>query len=614
MTNIEGIKLELVRPGPRYGQLLSRLTDYVALCDGAEADTVRLPFDHYEIQADLASLQYFVGSENGGRIPNDLRADAVERLGHRIADTFAQMCGFQTRLAEAGGAAELTHLRLVLGGGELSLIPFEISWVPPGWRGAGGKLSLQSRAPIVVTRELRDSVRIPLDWNRRPRVLFCTACPKGFAPPPAKAHLLAIVGALKPWIDEGREGRRKLKIGDVVTVLEDASLCRIQEETERREYTHVHLLCHGCALPQSGERMGLALAKPRRPEELDPVNAAGLANALWSKARTSKPPTMVVLASCDSANQMTVESPGASVAYELHQAGVPWVVASQMPLTFQGSATLTRTFYEGILAGIDPRCVLYEVRDKLARDHEAHDWASMVAYSAFPHDFDSQVLSFRIRQLRRFIDSAFERMRLNPSSRDSESRCIDDYFAQWGRVMPQRKGRNDPAWSEYFGMKGAICKQKAEFQEGEKAILLLEEAADSYLDAGKTQPGNHWVVVQYLSLSLLLKRKVDSGLFQIAERSAILDWEEGAPDDRAWAAGSLMEIAILSQTDDKAMGKTHIEWAEELVRLTKPGSFVRFSTRRQLDRYIDGQFKDRASEEVRNRATQARKRLPHEAD
>jgi hypothetical protein len=103
-------------------------------------------------------------------------------------------------------------------------------------------------------------------------------------------------------------------------------------------------------------------------------------------------------------------------------------------------------------------------------------------------------------------------------------------------------------------------------------------------------------------------------LFQIAERSAILDWEEGAPDDRAWAAGSLMEIAILSQTDDKAMGKTHIEWAEELVRLTKPGSFVRFSTRRQLDRYIDGQFKDRASEEVRNRATQARKRLPHEAD
>jgi hypothetical protein len=615
MSDPEVLKLEITRPGPLYGQLLSRLTDYLALCDGAEADTVRLTFDHYEVKADLAALRYYLGSSGDSRVPNQLRADAVERLSRRISEMLAQMDAFQTRLGEAGSKSDLVHLRLVLGGSELSLIPFELSTVPSGWRGAGDKLTLQSRAPTVITRELRDSSRIPLAWNRQPRILFCTASPAGFAPPPVEAHLLAITAALRPWVEGGRKGRRPLKIEDVVTVLTDASLAAIEAATSQHEYTHVHLLCHGCPLPNGKERTGIALAQPRAPGALAPVGATGLAGALMRKSCGKQAPTMVVLATCDSANQAGVEAPGASLGYELHQAGVPWVIASQMPLTYRGSAILASTLYHGLFAGKDPRCVLQDVRIQLERQLDSHDWASVVAYASFPADHLAQFRAFRIKQLRRLIDSAFERTREDPSAthRNEEFALIDRHLSSWKAAMAKRHGRNDPEWSEYFGMQGAIAKQKAEFESPVQAKRLLSEAANRYREAAQAQLGNHWVVVQYLSLCRLLGMTAPAGWFELAERSAALDWENPEQEEasvRIWAAGSLMELAILNESSDQAFGRTHVDWAGEVAALAEPGSFEVFSTRRQLQRYTEKAFKDLANETIRKRAAEALARLP----
>lgn len=616
MTGIESLKLEIMRPGPLYGQLLSRLTDYIALCDGVQADTFRVAFDHYELRADLDSLRYYVGAGGAEKIPNDLRAAAVERLSRRVETVLAQMVGFQTRVAEASSQADLSHLRLVLGGGELSLIPFELSSTPPGWRGAGNQLSLRSRMPTVITRELRDSCGLPMQWNRRPRILVCAASPDGFAPVPLKGHLLAIARAVRPWVDGGTERGKSLGIEDVVTVLENASLGAIEKATNDNEFTHVHFLCHGCALPNHGGRTGMALCKAYSPAEADAVDAATLASVLWCRRQDKCPPTLAVLATCDSANQNAVEVPGASFACELHQAGVPWVIAAQMPLTYGGSAVFAERFYRDLFQGIDPRYVLHRVRHVLAADQQTHDWAALVAYASIPPDFAVQVRAFRIRQLRRFIDSAFERMRHQKddalAARAAEGKLINEYLQQWEQALPPRSGRNNADWSEYFGMKGAVAKHKAEFEtDRDTQARLWGRAAQSYLDALKAQVGNHWVAVQYLSIARVLDQQAESGIFELAERAAAFDLTGGGQGERRWAVGSLLELALLS-AGDKALDKECVEWAEELSRLVAPEDFELFSTRRQLERYTQGMFADRTSAEVKERAAACLRTLPED--
>ncbi|UCE49218.1 MAG: CHAT domain-containing protein [Phycisphaerales bacterium] len=590
MDSFNSLKLEIVRPGRRHGQLLSKLTNYVVLCEGTDADTVRVPFDHYELRADIRALRYYIAGEEGQQpIPSPTRADAVRRLSEQLEKVIEQMRNFQSRIAEASCACDLTHVRLILGGSELSLIPFELATAPAGWHGAGNKILLQTKSPVVFTREIRESERMPLEWNKRPRVLVCSASPDGFSLPPLKEHVAGILRALRPWIDGGSEKSRPLKPSDVVTVMEHASLESIEKEMSTEVYTHVHFICHGCALPGSEDRFGLALSEYGAPDKLKPVNGEMLANALHGGPGRRHTPTMVVLSCCDSANQSTVETPGSSIADHLHREGIPWVLASQLPLTYGGSATLANVWYHGIFSGDDPRVVLYQLRQELCKDAKNHDWASMVAYGAFPDNFEEQVRAFCIKQLRRLIESAFARAQRRREAGDPE-RCIevefekiDNYLKKWKARLRKRKGRNDTEWGEYHGMEGAIAKQKAELRDKARAIELLETAADRYLEAAEAQIGNHWVIVQYLVLSRLINRKEkQENWFETALTSALLERDE--PENRLWALGSLIELAILSENDN-AGGKSTSQWAREFAKWVKKGSFELFSTRRQLNRY-----------------------------
>ncbi|HKO49022.1 MAG TPA: CHAT domain-containing protein [Polyangiaceae bacterium] len=610
---MESLKLEIVRPGPLHGQLLSQLTYYIALCDGIEADTLRFPFDQYELKADLKSLRYYVGAQGDEIVPNRLRADAVERLSRRLADCLEQLRSFQTRLAEMHAGDRLRHLRLVLGGNELSLIPFELSGIPRGWRGAGSKLLLQGGAPIVLTRELRGSSQMPVRWNRKPRVLFCCASPAGYAPPPAEAHLLALTNSLRPWVDGGSAGAHPLKIEHVVTVLEHASLPAIRSAVERATdegapFTHVHFLCHGCPLPNQPERYGIVLAHHKQPLLPDPVDASALARALIPRTRDCIPPTMVVLASCDSANQSSVETPGSSLAHELHQHGIPWVLASQLPLTFAGSATIARILYGGLFEGKDPRIVLHEVRQELTRHEDAHDWASLVAYAAVPHDFDVQVRSFRLSRLRALIDSAFGRASAlaEPEVMPREFLRIEAYLKQWREAL-EGLADDDAEWTEYLGMTGAVAKQQAGFNPtGPEALAKLSTARISYGKAARRKLTNHWVVAQYLSLSKLLGRVPEHGWSAVAEAAAELDF---ADSNRAiWSLGTLLELALLN--DDGCAGrKTFLEWTSAFARAVDADPdkwhFERFSTVRQLHRYTNGQFAHLATDQLKQRARDA---------
>src|SRR6185436_13384821 len=115
------------------------------------------------------------------------------------------------------------------------------------------------------------------------------------------------------------------------------------------------------------------------------------------------------LATCDSGNQTSVLVPGGSIAHDLHVEGIPWVFASQFPLTVSGSITMTKMLYPRLLRGDDPRQILFELRRQLYHSTQTdHDWASIVAYAAPRADFATRVAQFSSAQIKAAINVCLE--------------------------------------------------------------------------------------------------------------------------------------------------------------------------------------------------------------
>ena len=58
------ITLELVRHGPAHNQLLSPLTQYLALCENQPAVTLQLPVEHNQMLYRLSALAYRMGAKS----------------------------------------------------------------------------------------------------------------------------------------------------------------------------------------------------------------------------------------------------------------------------------------------------------------------------------------------------------------------------------------------------------------------------------------------------------------------------------------------------------------------------------------------------------------------
>ena len=58
MKNVRTITLELLRHGPAHNQLLSPLTQYLALCGNHPATTAVMPFEHSQLLVRLRALAY----------------------------------------------------------------------------------------------------------------------------------------------------------------------------------------------------------------------------------------------------------------------------------------------------------------------------------------------------------------------------------------------------------------------------------------------------------------------------------------------------------------------------------------------------------------------------
>ncbi|MGR9037139.1 MAG: CHAT domain-containing protein [Gammaproteobacteria bacterium] len=643
-SRIENVKLELLRPGPAHNQLLSPLTPYIAICGSDGPVTVQMPFEHRQLLMRLRRLRYPMGKDPA---TDEQRQSEVRDVGEAIGGVLGQVPALLSELCNASSEkGKLIHLRLALSAFELGMIPFEAAVAPDGFPGSGSPLFLQMRLPITITREIRRGRPLPVEWNRKPRILFAFAAPDGLYVP-AQAHLQALREAVEPWVNiKNNDMDRLPEVKKLLTVLPDASLEKIRQECAVNEYTHVHILAHGAPFKNVGEdRYGVALCSDL-DKSADVVDGERLAIALTTRDPSGTArfrPTVVTLATCDSGNIETVITPGGSIAHELNAAGIPWVIASQFPLWMKASAIAAEVLYRGLLNGDDPRWVLYELRQRLRTDSPGtHDWASIVAYAAVPWNFERQVGAFRDRQARRKFDVKFDRIDelvgANKDTIDTGKNALDPEHLSELKLLCDAIRADLKIWREEPEV-ALSSKQTAErlgvSAASEKRIGIAyylaheetlrrqayETSRDFYREALEAEPSNHWLITQYLSivgiLSLIEEMAAPGELareygwtWAAARQIAEWNYSKSTGEERVWTLATLSELALLGsvyggEADfDSKQEKTQIKrYCKEMRELLGPDAFPVVSTKRQFRRYLTywgrPEWKDLAKEALK---------------
>ncbi len=629
MATMRTVTLELLRHGPPHNQLLSRLTQYLGLCGNHPAVTVNVPFDHAQFLVKLRALQY--------RDTDKTLELQIQDTADRMTDILASVPGLIAELAECceSNDQEMTHLRLILSANELALLPFELANAPNGFPGAGQSLMLQSQLPLVITREGRRVSNRFGRWRSKPKILFASASPPGIAPVPRDAHALALRYVIEPWIyHHANEIEREQKVGEHLTVLTDASIESIQRACATGEYTHVHILAHGVPFEQGVDRRyGLALHSAHSAST-DIVDGSRLAAAL--RVHTEREddgltcPTVVTIASCEGAQGGTVVGAGASIAHALHEAGIPLVIGSQFPLSFEASVVMVEVLYAGLLNGGDPRRLLNDLRRQLkSRIPATHDWASIVAYASLPDNLKAQLSFLRIDQAKRGIEAALDHAdaltkRLSKRYRSTgtgsgESPVVNPLQAlrePQDRLKQARERLKELLHHGYedqagiYGLLASTQKRLAEILwrvvssgtgdgttgnlRRDESRTALRDSRDLYWEVFQADRAESWGLVQYLASTAVLDgvNAVDQDLWQLAKLLSEQDISVGSRERRTWAQSNLLELYLLVfagapiqlnvPADQKA--RDHLK---QFLQVADPQTWEIRSTRRQLLRYAE---------------------------
>ncbi len=648
------ITLELLRHGPAHNQLLSPLTPYLALCENHGAETLHVPFEHNQFLHRLDALGYQLEEQSRLFQLRDTAAVIGEMLG--------KIPGLTAEANRRGQSGEtLTHLRLIISASELALLPFELALSPAGCPGAGQYLLLQSETPVCLTREIRRSPEDELRWPDRPRILFAAAAPPQVGEIPVQSHLLALRKLIQPWVkyyDPANSQKRAEAVGAHLTFLPDASVEAIEKHCATGNFTHVHILAHGIKRPEAHDyRYYVALHDARDSNRLDYVSGTRLAAALCAASedwgRQLAKPAVVTLASCDSANVGSVAGAGSSVAHALHEAGIGMVVAGQFPLSFDGSVRLVEVLYEGLLWGEDPRTLVYDLRRRLySQFRERHDWAALTVYASLPPRFEQELFGVQIESAMRSINAAMnyadeltrrlsERIGKKTRQWSATAESTEVFKIANTRIEKSRQRlkalltRIPDQQARIYGLLASSDKRQAEIlyaasrhvDFGDKqeeyrseSGKLLVEARDYYWNSFMLDRANHWAVVQYLSLDLVLQRvpelanqsaatpdaiagrqeKNAQALWTMARLLSLYDLNTGSNKTRSWAHGNLLELYLLSllpeilpkvspeiAPDARGIEKLALEHQDRLTDIAGADSFEVYSTRRQMRRYLE---------------------------
>ena len=277
------------------------------------------------------------------------------------------------------------------------------------------------------------------------------------------------------------------------------------------------------------------------------------------KRMPAQRPSVVTLATCESGNVGSVMVPGASIAHVLHQAGIPLVVASQVPLSMEGSKLVVREFYRGQLWGENPWVLLHRIRTGLhgLLSARSHDWASLVVYEALPLDLTPSLEEARYRQCIAAIKVALKAVVVADAA-------LPEYVERKQAVFRlfDRLPLGGAYEMECLGQRASAMKQLAEVEFNiahragadahktrdahvrqsclylDRALHDYEQAVEGFLvnplgKAVQRVATLHWVLVQQLCLSAVLCKDVPDGAMQAAIMSATAYLEHPDPEQQA---------------------------------------------------------------------------------
>ncbi|MEO8751895.1 MAG: CHAT domain-containing protein [Casimicrobiaceae bacterium] len=607
---IRTVTVEFLRAGPPHNQLLSPLTPYLVVCGDAGAGVVHVPYEHAAFERRLKELRYETG-DAGDRLA--MLHDVGVEMG-KILGSVPGLPGALT--ADPSKSATLIHVRLTLSASELALLPFELAKAPVGPEAtAESWLAVQTRPPVCVTRNIRTVSMEGVHWPNKPRILFISGDP---ATVPFVKHREALLDAIKPFRypgeSESQDATRE-QFGDLLTILKNPTLADVLGECHETIYTHVHILAHGDHYESSRDSYGLVLRGP--DDAPDVVSGERFASALTSVGRDSvHRPAVMTVASCDSGNIGTVTIPGASFAHSLHQSGIALVVASQFPLSMEGSVPLAGTMYHGLLWGEHPLLLLQRLRAELHARYTStwHDWASLVVYEALPHTLGLQLDALRYEQTRRAMNAALERIDRAVQGKSNES--LDVLNMAIEKAVQQLPLAGQYA-VECLGLRASARKRLAQAAftlaaqaSGAKGAWdpfdLLEQAWSDYNEAVRRLLVNdgttvqrvatlHWVLVQAVCLAAVLGKEADDDRWNAAKLCAELYCVHDSLEERAWAFASLAELYLLKlarqdltvEEQQQVVG-TAVAHADRLVSAYPfRTEFPVTSTLRQFRRYVD---------------------------
>jgi hypothetical protein len=622
---IRAVNVELLRPGSSHNQLLSPHTQYLAVCNDAGAAVVTVPYEQRMFERRLKELRYETGDQTD-------RLDMLHEIGRDMGRILESVPGFAGALLnDAVSPATLVHVRLTLSAAELAMLPFELALVPAG--SAPAALAISTRPPVALTRHIRTVAPEGMIWPDRPRLLFVSGDVNAVPFAEHRHALAAATGRFQyPRSDEpvrSPDGRRE-QFGDLLTILVNPTLAELRRECERAAYTHVHILTHGDVHKSPHDTYGIVL----RDEDgtADVVSGERFVSAI---TRVGHRPAVVTIAACDSGNVGSVVVPDASFAHAVHQAGIPFVVGAQFPLSKDGSVPLTARIYEGLLWGEHPLHVVQQARAELHARFNAswHDWASIVVYEALPASLDEQLDRLRYAQARRAVNAALER--------------IDQAVAAGGVTTRDALAKLDGAVAyavsrlpldgqfavECIGLRASSRKRQAQaaftlaghttFADGgpfADPCDLLDQARLDYAHAAKGLLVNegravqrvatlHWLLVQLVSLATVLEQQLEQGVWEAARLAAEYYCDHPERDERAWAHASLAELWLLrlAAPDLTEAGRAECvsrarDHTEALNRAyIGVDAFPVTSTRRQFERYLDWWGTDRFARDLGER-------------
>jgi CHAT domain len=609
-TRKQTITLELLRHGGADGQLLSPTTPYLALCGNHGAQGFHVSLDHRDFLSRREGLGY---RQPDAAAREMMRGMALREATRDVSRIFAAVPGLTADL----GTAEIIHMRLVLSAPELAGLPFELAEAPPGAPGEGQPLFLDGGRQVVLTREVRRGAPPAVLWPRRPRILFIAASPGHVPPVPIEAHLLALRRALDPWIGWAEDPRAEIK--SHLTILPNASLTSIQEACrraclERHPYTHVHVLTHGAEAEISGTRetrFYLALHQGPGSDEVEHVDGHRLEAALRPLPAAREALAVVTLASCDSGNAGSILAAGASTAHELHEAGIPFVVGSQFPLTYRGSVRMVDRLYQELFRGADPVLITHDVRRELHALESSgnHDYASLVVYVALPADIDRQVTEARYHRTFKAGDVALARARraykapkqapVDTSLHNALDRAVREMEAL-AQEAPWLAARAHGwlaslyvRWAE-LPHHGAEATPEPGHGDVNHAPSLgemsrpsaLQMAEGAYRRAFQRDRSLTWALVQAITMRWSLGHGVDEAEVGVARWLCAQDAKDASK--RSMVADNLAQLHLLSAP--RAMSPEQVEdmvWEQIETVLEESGarSFHAFALRRQMRRH-----------------------------